>query len=554
MPFWGYGQIFPARNYPQGYFGWPVGTKPGLAANFGELRPNHFHMGLDCKTDKKQNLPVLAAADGYVSRIHIEPSGFGRSISITHPNGFTTLYAHLNQFFPELEKYVTDEQYRLQHWEVLLDIPEGLFPVKKGQFIAISGNTGASQGPHVHFEIRDTKTENALNPLLFGMPIEDHLPPDVIRLAMYDRNYSTYEQTPRFIPLKKVEGTYTLTSSLLKVTSDKISFGISAFDRIAGTSNRNGIYEAVLYEDSLPVTGFRADDISYDNTRDVNANIDYKIRNNGGPFIQHLSRLLGYRNSVYKEFSGNGVIQLKDALVHSIKIEVRDANGNVSVVKFNMALDAMPGRNNQIPNERKPYEFQPGYINIFENEKVNIVLAETKLYDSIRFRYAERATANAYPVFSIHSGNIPLHGYFPVKIKGSSEFTDKTVMCRNWGWRNEYARAQYENGWYTASFREFGNFQLVVDTVPPTIRPVGFKDGMNCSKLSRLAFVVADNTHELRKFRAELDGKWLRFTNDKGLAYIYVFDEHCLPGEHELKVGVEDCVGNRVEKVYHFTR
>ena len=155
-------QVFPAKNYPKGYFQWPVIAKHALVANFGELRPNHYHMGLDCRTDQIENVPVVAAADGYIAKVKIEPYGFGRCIYINHPNGFTTLYAHLNNFYPELEKYITEQQYKLESWKVFLDIPANLFPVKKGQFIAYSGNTGGSQGPHTHFEIRDTKTDKVL--------------------------------------------------------------------------------------------------------------------------------------------------------------------------------------------------------------------------------------------------------------------------------------------------------------------------------------------------------------------------------------------------------
>ncbi len=548
------GQLFPEKNYPQGYFTWPVGATKALAANFGELRPNHYHMGFDCKTDKKQNLPVYAAADGYIAKIKIEPFGFGRAIYINHPNGLTTLYAHLNDFFPELEQYVKEQQYKQQSWQVFLDIPLSLFPVKKGQFIAYSGNTGGSQGPHTHFEIRDTKTEKVLNPSLFGFPITDNVPPVITKLAMYDRCISTFEQSPKFFALKKQNGIYVSSPAVIITNTDEVSFAIAAFDTYTGSSNKNGIYEAVIYDNEVPVVGFQLDSISYDETRYLNAHIDYKLRSSGGPYVEHLSKLPGYNNSVYKTFSGDGVISLEDDSVHAIKIIVKDAYGNASTIRF--SVKRVPGSTKvkSAKNSFTPTEFVPGFVNVFDNNKINFYLRENALYDSLRFRYSETASATGYPVFQLHNASIPVHSFFSVKIKATSPLPGKMIMHRFARSKNDYAKAEEENDWYKASFREFGNFQLMIDTMPPVITPVGFKDGMNCSKLSRIVFVITDNTEEIEKFSATLDGNWLRFTNDKGRSFVYVFDEKCAPGEHELKITAEDQAGNIAEKVYKFTR
>jgi hypothetical protein len=552
-------QVFPEKNYPKNYFRWPLNLAPGLAANFGELRPNHYHMGLDCKTDKKVNQVVVAAADGYIAKVKVEPYGFGQAIYINHPNGLTTLYAHLNSFYPELEKYITEQQYKQQQWHVFLDLPANLFPVTKGQFIALSGNTGGSQGPHVHFEIRDTKTDKVLNPLLFDFPIPDTKAPDIFRLAVYDRCISVYEQSPKFYPLRKVNGVYQTNPPLIIANTDKLSFAISAADSYNGNNNKNGIYEAILYENESPVVGFEIDSISYTETRDLNAHIDYKLRSGGGPFVQHLSRLPGYNNGIYKEITGSGVIVIEDDSIHHIKVEVKDANGNSSILKFDV-------KRGQVKNETpavdslayfQQKEFHPGFINVFENDKIQLYLNENSLYDSIRFKYAELVAnvPNAVsPAFLINSGTTPVHGYFPVRIKGNVDpsLNEKIVMHRYWGSNHDYAKGVFENGWFKSGFREFGYFQLIIDTNPPVINPVGFKEGMTCSKQSRIAFVILDNTEEIKVFRALLDGQWLKFSNDKGRTFVYNLDEHCAPGEHELKIYAEDQVGNSVEKVYHF--
>lgn len=550
----GKAQFFAAKNYPKQYFTWPVKAIKAINANFGELRPNHYHMGLDCKTEKKQNLPVIAAADGYIAKIKIEPFGFGRAIYINHPNGLTTLYAHLNDFYPQLEAYVKEQQYTLKSWNVFLDIPADLFPVQKGMFIAYSGNTGGSQGPHLHFEIRDTETDKVLNPLLFDFGITDKTPPTITRLAMYDRCISTYEQSPKFLPLKKANGIYTTSSPLVLTNTDKVSFAIGAFDTYTGSTNQNGIYEAVIYDNETAVVGFQMDSISYDETRYLNAHIDYKLKASGGPYVQHLSKLPGFNNSLYTTINGDGIISLEDDSIHTIKVVIKDTDGNTSVLQFTVQRAAAAEKINAVIEAGNQKKFYPGYINVFENSKLNFYLPEKALYDSVHFHYGEVAAANGSTIFQLHNATVPVHTYFPVKIKAATSLPGKMVMYRFAGGKKDFKKAVAENGWYKASFREFGNFQLLVDTLPPMVTPVSFKDGMNCSKLSRIAFIVTDNTEEIEEFTAMLDGNWLRFTNDKGRSFAYVFDEKCQPGEHELKITVRDQAGNVIEKIYKFTR
>ncbi len=555
-------QVMKVPAYPRNYFQWPLLLKPELVANFGELRPNHYHMGLDCRTDQKQNQPVQAAAAGYIARIKIEPFGFGRCIYINHPNGLTTLYAHLNDFFPQLEKYVRDRQYQLKSWKVFLDIPPGMFPVTKGQFIAFSGSTGGSEGPHLHFEIRDTRSEKVLNPLLFGLPIPDNIAPDLYRLAVYDRTISTYEQTPQVYSLIKVNGSYVTFPSLLTAGTDKISFGISAFDRNNGSANRNGIFQAVLYNDDVAVVGFQMDSISYDETRYLNAHIDYKLRINGGPFIEHLSRLPGYTYGIYHPFQGDGVISLTKDSIHKIRVEIMDANGNMSKLLFNIKRNSsglkIPNPGSITSDQNK--EFYPGQVNIFENGHISFYLPEKCLYDSFRFRYQEIIPNAGYPIYRLHNNSVPLQENFTLKIKAAipALLKEKLVIERSWNAKFDYAKAipvkLSNEDWYMASFRDFGDFRLQVDTVAPVISPQGFIENMNVSKLNRLAFVITDNSKELRNFNATLDGKWLLFSNDKGKVFSYHFDEMCMPGQHELIIHVEDLAGNSTERVYHFTR
>lgn len=550
-------QTMPVANYPQGYFRNPLNVPISLSGNFGELRPNHYHMGVDIRTLQKENLPVYAAADGYIAKIKIEPAGFGRAIYINHPNGYTTLYAHLNDFFPELDAFVKQQQYQQECWDVFLeDIPPDLFPVTKGDFIAYSGNTGGSQAPHLHFEIRKTIDDVNVNPLLFGFPLPDITKPVIIRLALYDRTRSTYEQYPKIVPLKKNVSGYITVPSLIKTSSPKISFAISAFDTHTGSANQNGIYEAWLYDNDTLITGFRMDNISYDDTRYLNAHIDYKTRAGGGPYLQHVSQLPGYLNSIYANIKGDGVIDISDSAVHNMKIVVKDTYENTSELMYSVQYNG-PSPIIQPPADKL---FYPGLIDGYEAGDCEFFIDENCLYDLVHVKYSRAFSASLTvfsPVHNIGALHIPLQDSFVVRIKPTSAVSLKKehiVMQRSGVSGKSVQKVEWHNDWATARFRDFGSFQLLLDEEPPVITAFGIVNGANLSKATRIAFTVNDNYGRCKNFRAELDGKWLRFTNDKGRTYIYRFDDMCPPGRHELKVTAEDEAGNRATKLYEFER
>src|SRR6185503_16525504 len=223
-----------ASKYPQGYFRNPLDIPMSLTANFGELRPGHWHIGLDLRTEQKENLPVYASAEGYIAHVGVRPLSFGKFIIIDHPNGLSTLYAHLNEFYPELENYVRQKQKEKESWAIDLDFSESDFKVKQGDLIAKSGNTGGSQGPHLHFEIRNTKTGRSVNTMLFGFDIMDDVAPSISKLAIYDRSISTYLQTPQMISVVKTDSGYFTKPRKILTGYKRLSFAITATDRVTG--------------------------------------------------------------------------------------------------------------------------------------------------------------------------------------------------------------------------------------------------------------------------------------------------------------------------------
>ena len=546
-------QLFQPVNYPKTEFRNPLSIPISLSANFGELRSNHYHMGLDIRTQHRVNLPVYAAADGYIYKIKVEPFGFGQAVYIRH-NGYVTLYAHLNAFYPALAAWVKKKQYELEQWNVFLDIPPGLFTVKKGDLIAYSGNMGGSQGPHLHFEIREYPEDINLNPMLFGLPIPDNVPPVVRKLAVYDRNKSIYEQSPDFYPVKGAGAQYHPDRSVIYTSSPNVGFGISGFDTQTGSVNPNGIYQAVIYDNQVAVSGFRMNHISYNDTRGINAHIDFRTRAGGGPYYQLLFELPGYAHSIYRQ-SDDGYIRLNDGKLLDLRIELMDAHGNRSNVRFKVQYKS----GDKINPAYEGKMFYPLMIDGYETDDCAFYLGERSLYDSVHVAYHVKEASAINAVSRLHqigTPSVPIQDSITVRIKITKQVKDKNKLLMQWFDKEdgEVKKVQWQGDWATASFRNFGNFQLVTDTEPPSISIPGIAENANLQRSSRIAVLVRDNYKQIKSFRATLDGKWLLFSNDKARAFIYHFDEHCSLGKHELKISATDEAGNVGEKVLHFVR
>lgn len=542
--------FFSTKKYPSSQFRYPLDTSASLVGNFGECRPNHFHSGIDIRTFGKENLKVYAIEDGFVSRIKIEPGGFGNAIYVTHFNGYTSLYAHLNRFYPELEEYVRRKQYATESWAQDFMIPPHEFPVRKGKMIAWSGNTGSSQGPHLHMEIRDTKTDAPLNGLLFYKSLKDNKPPKIKQLAVYQGHKSIYEQKPLLLPISNQNGIQSISSEVISVASDKVFFGIEADDFMEIATGTLGIYEMRMYVDDQPYFAWQMDDISYDITRYMNAIADYKVKKNGGPWIQLCHRLPNDKLTVYKSFTKeNGMIDLSQGKIRKIRIEVYDTKYNKSTLEFNVK-----GSVKEAGSTNCNSLFKAGEENAFKNEYMELTLPEEALYDNICFVTKSIPGSNTIsPKYQIHYNYVPLHTYFDLKLKPSVAIAptdrDKMALVRFPFGKETHKKgkaAKWKDGFAMAQVREFGDYEIVLDRKPPLITST-IKNADKVTTAKRLNFVIKEETTSVAKVTATLDGKWLRLVQ-RGDNYYYEMDNHFPSGTHTLVIEAAD-ENNNISKL-----
>jgi hypothetical protein len=572
-----YAQLY---NYQKNYFVWPVGYKKEIVANLGELRNNHWHMGMDCRTGGRENLPIYAAADGYISKISVQAGGFGRCIYVNHPNGLTTVYAHLNAFYSELQDYLQQKQKELKQWAVELEIPTSKFLVNKGEFIALSGNTGGSQGPHLHFEVRETATNKAINPQYFNFGLQDDVKPTITALAFYSNYLSTYEQMPNFVPLKYAKGTNILKDTV-ELPFNEIKFAITAYDRISGSDNKDGIYKAQVYKDDELQKEFVLDYFGYDETRYMNAHIDYTYKVTNGGWLQHLSILPGAKTSVYNKELGNGVFNVDDfkykqfatswdtlALTDTAEIKLTKINykiipktfDSVKIAHFTIMVYDIKGNKTSLSFWAKPskqtnefvpvqagFEYLPNQVNIFQNEDITIMTDENALYDG--FGYTPRSYGNLglSKNYSWGSKNVPLHNFAKVYLKPLQtlpNYLDSKVVMRN---INDVKPTTKTDLGYLASWRNFGQVHLDVDTIAPTIN-FYIKDSAEMVQMG-YSFTVADNLSGVKTCNVYFNNEWLV---SKLISNRVTYDEQeKLPlGWGTFTIEAIDAVGNTNTKVF----
>ena len=315
-------------KFPSNYFSNPLDSDLILNGTFGELRSSHFHSGIDFKTRFKEGLEVYSSADGYVSRISIKHGGFGKALYINHPNGYTTVYAHLKNFNKEIEDYIKALQYRKKSYQIERYLKKGELKVLKNQVIGNSGNTGSSFGPHLHFETRKTSNQKALNPKLFKFKIKDTRSPYVSSVYFYKFDSLNNRSKPYEIKLKKINDSLIMADELN--LDGQLAFGLAGFDRQDMAMNKNGIYKFSSFFNENKNIEFKFDSFFFEESIKIKTLIDYEFYVKNKKRIVKLFKDSGNNLSIYNN-NNSGIIEIKNP-INEYKIEVSDFDGNKTVI------------------------------------------------------------------------------------------------------------------------------------------------------------------------------------------------------------------------------
>jgi hypothetical protein len=530
----------------------PLRIAPFLSSNFGELRVDHFHSGLDIKTQGVTGKEVVAAADGFIYRISVSPGGFGRALYIRHPSGYSTVYGHLERFSPEIEKFVKERQYTRKSFTVTLLPEKEEFPVKQGELIAYSGNSGASGGPHLHFEIRKSESEKPVNPLLFDFGIEDNIKPVFEKLAIYPITSHTLVNNKNAV--KKINvtgdhGSYSITNGNEITISGPAGFGIKAYDQMNGIPNRFAVYSIELSIDSLSVYNYIMNAFSFDESRYVNSHIDYEYYMKENSYIERTYVLPGDKLSVYKSSNNRGIFNFNDDKIHHVQFIVRDVNGNKSTLSFNIKALSAEGQSTVTAIDSNRIVMPYGTSNKFSADNVSLNIPAGALYDTLYFTYKkEKGTLQMLSdLHYIDDKFTPIHKACTLSIKPTSIPSGKEpkmlIIKLDDDERKYATNSIWVNGNLSSEILSFGRYYIGIDTVAPIIAANGLVPGANLTERKEIRIKITDDLSGIKSYEPEIDGEWALFEYDQKYDLLtYTFDETKIKKatKHNLSLKVTD--------------
>ncbi|MEN8139085.1 MAG: M23 family metallopeptidase [Bacteroidota bacterium] len=512
-----------------------------LSGTFGELRSNHFHSGIDIKTKGIIGFPVKSISDGYISRISVSPWGYGKAIYVTHPNGLTSVYAHLQKFSPEIEKFVKNKQYDKKSYAINLFLKKGDLDVKKNDTIGKSGNSGSSGGPHLHFEIRDSKTQMPQNPFNYDYNIKDTRPPKINNVFIYDfDNMEGYDESLNKVNLSFDANKKEFFSNEITVSAGWVGLGVDSYDRLNYANNKNGVYGVKLFVDDELYFDYTMNSLVFSEQRYINSMIDYKYYSENRRRIQKLFLLPGNKLSIYSNNINNGFIKIEEGKKYSLKLMVEDYHGNKSVV--NLKLNGTKAKvKTEKPNVNK-LVFDYTKNNIFESDSIRVNVPKGALYNNFNFDYNYKNGSHY-----IGREDIPLHKSYSLEIKANDSLTEKMLIAKVTKRGGTISLGgKFKDGYIKTKTRSFGKFTITYDTKAPEIKGVNIYDGKWMSKDNFLKVKIKDNLSGIKSFNGFIDGEWILMEYDgKKNLLKYDFSDIDLNGKkHTFTLEVTDNVGN----------
>lgn len=547
-------------TYPREGFRTPLDNPILLAGSFGEPRPGHFHTGMDLQTLEREGLSVYALGDGYVSRIGVSPYGYGNALYITYPNGFTSVYGHLQGFSEKITAIVRREQYAREKFAVEIMLKPYELNVKKGEIVAYSGNTGASGGPHVHFEIRD-QSERPINPLLFGYKMNDHVRPSIGALKLYPMGDKKYTAEAWRTALVLADGSYTPKAGLIKVNAKSVALAVNTFDKMEGTTHTLGIYDIKTYDGDSIIHEYRVDRLSFDYTRYVIAQVDYPVflKEGSRAFHKCFQEVNNAMPASYYHVYNHGVIDLSDGLVHNVRIEVRDYNGNLSTLRAQLQYDAGAAI---FKNRTLSYNkvLVPDRENTIQGDGFTATIPGKALLDSMFITYSVSPPTSAAilsDVYKLGDSHEQLLGYFNISIRPKDipeELRSKAlIIWRTAGGGLASKGGKWDGQMLTTRSRELGIFYVALDTTPPRITPVNIAPGKNMRAAKAIYMRIGDGLSGLDDYKAYIDGKWqLMELDGKSATLKMIIPRDLAAGEHVFRLTVSDERGNKAEYAAKF--
>lgn len=554
-------------RFPKDYFRSPLGIPLMMAGNFAEMRANHFHSGLDLKTENREGLPVYAAADGWVSRVKVSPYGYGNVLYVAHPNGYTTVYAHLKSFSDPVASYVKGRQYASNRFDVDKYLPEGKYPVKKGDVIALSGNSGSSSGPHLHFEIRNSSSQKPLNPLLFGLEVNDSVPPKIFRIKVYPQSETGFVEVVRkgdstplvatrdqplvldAVAVAGSNGKYQLADVDALRAHGRLGFGVQVHDYQEGSPNRLGAFTIELRQDGEQLFESELAEFTFGQTRYINAHVDYGEYTSNRRWIQRSHKLPGNALDIYRG-KNDGYLDAEAGQLYELEYVVSDVAGNRSELAFKVA--GVENNSTRVAKRPDPaYRIVRSEGKTIAGDKMRVHFSAGTFYEDINlvYRVEDRLPTSYSSVYALHEESTPLHKAMTLSIQADllpSELRPRALLATvGDDGKLSSAGGSYTDGYVVAKPRSFGRYTIAVDTTAPVITPYRFPKDGQFRKGQSIEYKISDDFSGVQSYAGFVDSNWVLFEYDAKKNLIsYTIDDVVPSGTHKLVIRVEDGKGN----------